>query len=423
MSGTDLPDWTEPLFTPARYKILYGGRGGAKSWSIAKVLLIIGRQRQLRILCAREFQKSIRESVHQLLTDQIVEMGMEDHYDVLETEIRGKNGTTITYTGLAQHTVSSIKSFEGVDVVWIEEAHAVSKKSWNVLIPTIRKGGSEIWISFNPLLDTDDTYVRFVVNTPPNAILIEVNYDDNPWFSEELEAERLHCLATQPKDEYENIWLGKCRTAVEGAIFAGEVENMVREGRVTRVPYDPTLKVHLVFDLGWNDAMSISFCQRVRSDLRVIDYIEDSHRTLDSYAAEVKGKKYNLGKAFLPHDGYHKDFKTGRSAEEILKKFGFTVRPVPKESVESGIKAARMMLNQMVIDKEKCARLIECAKRYRRAVPTSTGEPGAPLHDEFSHGGDNLRYIALCADKMTNEDETQELVLPGWEPFDPDMGT
>lgn len=160
MNKVQFPAKLEFLFKPARYKVAHGGRGSAKSWGFARALLILAAQKPLRILCTREVQKSIKDSVHRLLSDQIQAMGLGHLYQVLETEIRGANGSLFVFAGLAQHTVESIKSFEGVDIVWVEEAQAVSKRSWDVLIPTIRKPGSEIWISFNPLLETDETYQR-----------------------------------------------------------------------------------------------------------------------------------------------------------------------------------------------------------------------------------------------------------------------
>lgn len=418
-----MPEWAEFLFEPARYKVAHGGRGSGKSWAFAMALLIAGSTQQLRVICAREVQKSIKESVHRLLSDQIQMLGLGGFYDPLETEIRGKNGTSFSFAGLASHTVESIKSFEGADICWVEEAQTVSKKSWDILTPTIRRPGSEIWVTFNPLLDTDETYKRFVLNTPPSSVVKEVNYDMNPWFTAELEMERQHCLQTAP-DDYDNIWLGRCKSVVDGAIYAREIEQAQREQRITRVPYDPRLKVHCVFDLGWNDAMTVSFVQRVRSEIRVIDYIEDSHRTLDSYAAEIRDRKYNLGRLFLPHDGYHKDFKSGTSAEDILIRFFSRkqVRPVPKTTVEAGIKTARMALPQTAFDAQKTERLIECLKRYRRSINSTTGEPGAPLHDEYSHGADNYRYIALCAEQMSNEDEVAVPKVVQFEAFDPAMG-
>ena len=177
-----LPEKLAPLFEPRRYKVLHGGRGGGKSWSVAAVLLVMAADRPLRILCAREIQKSMRDSVHRLLRDQIVKMGMEQFYEVFDTEIRGANGSLFLFTGLQSHTVDSIKSFEGVDIVWVEEAHGVSKKSWDVLIPTIRKEGSEIWLTLNPDMDTDETYVRFIEAYSPDTWVVQINWRDNPWF-------------------------------------------------------------------------------------------------------------------------------------------------------------------------------------------------------------------------------------------------
>lgn len=419
--NAQFPAKLEFLFRPMRYKVAHGGRGSGKSWGFARALLILGAQSQTRIICAREVQKSIKESVHRLLSDQIAALGLGSFYEVLETEIRGQNGTTFSFSGLASHTVESIKSFEGADICWVEEAQSVSKRSWDILTPTIRKNDSEIWVSFNPELDTDETYKRFVVNKPGNCVTVEMNYVDNPWFNDVLEEERLNCLKLRPED-YDTTWLGRCRSSVIGAIYAKEMETAQREGRITHVPYDPKLKVHVVFDLGWNDSMVVSFVQRHLSSVRVIDCIKDSHRTLDSYALEIKDRGYRLGTAFLPHDGYHKDYKTGKSAEEILKRFRFKVKPVPSDSVENGIKAARQTLAQTVFDKTKAAPIVDALKRYRRAINSATQEPGAPLHDDASHGADDYRYIALCAEQMTNEDEDTAPVIAAHEPLDAVMG-
>ncbi|MFP3638121.1 PBSX family phage terminase large subunit [Paraburkholderia sp. SIMBA_054] len=398
----EFPEKLQCLFEEARYKVAHGGRGSAKSWSFARALLIQGAQQTLRIGCFREIQKSIKDSVHKLLGDQIQALGLGAFYEVLETTIRGRNGTEFIFAGLAAHTVESIKSYEGLDRAWVEEAQFVTKRSWDVLIPTIRKKGSQIWVSFNPELETDETYQRFVKHPPPNALVVEVNYNDNPWFNDELEAERLHCQRTDPEG-YKNIWGGKCKPAVAGAIYYNEIAAAEADGRICNVPYDPMLKVHVVFDLGWNDAMAISLVQRNASEVRVIEYIEDSHRTLAQYSADLREKRLNWGKVYLPHDGRNKDFKTGKSAEEIMQALSWEVAITPSMSVEEGIRATRMALPRFYIDKTKAARLVECFKRYRRAINQQTNEPGAPLHDEFSHGADNGRYIAINLDDMRNE--------------------
>lgn len=395
------PDVMGGLFAQARYKVFHGGRGSGKSWSVARALLLLAAQKKTRVLCAREVQKSIKESVHKLLSDQIAAMGLGQHFVVLETAIRCSNGSEFTFSGLGQHTVDSIKSFEGVDVCWVEEGQTVSKRSWDVLVPTIRQPGSEIWITLNPELETDDTYVRFIASPPPNSIVQKVNWSDNPWFPKELENERLHCFLTNRAD-YDNIWEGKARSSITGAIYAHEVETMGREQRIRAVPYDAMMKVHVVFDLGWNDSMTLSFVQRSTSEIRVIDYIEDDHKTLDWYAAEIRNRRYNLGKIWLPHDGEHKDFKTGKSARELMQAMGFDVEIVPSVSIEDGIRTLRQLLGRFYIDELKAARLVVCLRRYRRFINLRTQEPGQPLHDEFSHGADNGRYIALVADLMSN---------------------
>lgn len=406
MAQIDLPEKLQGLFTPNRYKVAFGGRGSAKSWTFARALLLLGASKPLRILCAREVQKSIKQSVHTLLSDQIQELGLGADYQILETEIRGINGTHISFAGLATHTVESVKSFEGCSIVWVEEAQTVSKKSWDILIPTIRKPESEIWVTFNPDLDTDDTYIRFVENPPPGACVTRMNYDDNPWFPEVLDKERLHCFHTD-RASYDNIWDGKCKAAVDGAIYADEIIQAQEQGRVCNVPYDPMLKVHVVFDLGWNDAMFISLVQKGIADLRIIEAIEDSHKTLDHYSAILKDKKLNWGKVYLPHDGAAKDFKTGKSSQEIMQALGWDVEVIPLTGIEEGIKQARMTFNRVYFDKINAAPLVNSLKRYRRQISTVTNEPGAPLHDLASHGGDNFRYICVSAPRMRNENQRE----------------
>jgi phage terminase large subunit len=394
-----IPEKLEPFLNPHRYKVAYGGRGAAKSWGIARLLLFQGTVEPLRILCAREIQRTISDSVHRLLVDQIVHMGIEDQYQVTDSAITGRNGTEFLFAGLRHQDIGKIKSFEGVDRVWVEEAQTVSKKSWDVLIPTIRKEGSEVWVTFNPELDTDETYLRFVVKPQPDSALVNINYFDNPWFPLVLEKERLS-LKSRDAEAYENVWEGKCRSAVEGAIYAKEVAALYESGRVRPVPYDPLLPVHTVWDLGWNDQTSIILVQRA-TEVRVIGYMEDSHRTLAEYIAQLKGLPYVWGQDWLPHDGRAKDFKSGKSAEEMFKAMGRDPRIVENLDVESGIKALRMVFPRLYVD-PACERLLHCLKRYRRTINASTNEPGPPLHDEHSHAADAARYLALAVDQMGN---------------------
>lgn len=400
------------LYEPKRYKVMHGGRGGGKSHSVAQALLDLGARSQLRILCAREIQKSMRDSVHRLLKDYIIKMGLTAFYEVTDTEIRGLNGTLFLFTGLQSHTVDSIRSFEGVDIVWVEEAHGVSKKSWDVLIPTIRKDGSEIWLTLNPDMETDETYVRFIAGAGDDTWCVEINWRDNPWFPEVLNQERLKAKRTMSDEDYGNIWEGKARRVAAGAIYRHEIEALYADGRIRLVPYDPTLPVHTVWDLGWNDAMTIGFVQRGPHDIRIIDYIEDSHRTLDWYVTEIEKRPYRWGTDYLPHDGRTRNFQTGKSTEEQLQAMGRTVEVLAATSVEEGIKAVRMIFSRCYFDKDRTARLVECLKRYRRRLHEKTNEPMAPLHDEYSHGADMFRYIGQAVELMRNDAQPEYKEAP-----------
>ena len=240
IADVQFPQKLECLFTPpyVRYRTLYGGRGGAKSWGVARALLIKGAKKPLRILCAREFMTSIKDSVHKLLSDQINAMGLNSFYEITQNAIRAANGTEFAFVGL-KNNIANVKSYEGIDICWVEEAQTVSKSSWNTLIPTIRKEMSEIWITFNPELEQDETYQRFVVNPPENSIVQRINWNDNPWFPDTLRMEK-DALKNRDPIAYNNVWEGLCRLTVDGAIFANEMNMAELQGRITRVPYDAT---------------------------------------------------------------------------------------------------------------------------------------------------------------------------------------
>lgn len=394
------PAKLRPLFEPKRYKVMHGGRGGGKSWAVARALILMVADQGLRVLCAREIQKSIKESVHQLLKDQIIALGLSADFEVLETEIRCRNGGGFVFTGLQSHTVDSIKSFEGCDIVWVEEAHSVGKKSWNTLTPTIRKPNSEIWLTLNPDMDTDETYARFIASPSDDTWVCEVNWPDNPWFPDVLEDERQKAMRTMSAEDYQHIWEGKPRRVAEGAIYRHEIDALFSDGRVRDVPYNPELPVHTVWDLGWNDAMTIIMVQRGPMDIRILDYIEDSNRTLDWYVAALEKRAYRWGKDFIPHDGRTRNFQTGKSTEELLTAMNRKPQVLPATAIEEGIKAARLAFPRCYFDKTKTARLVECLKRYRRDINQRTNEASTPLHDEFSHGADAFRYLGQCVDLM-----------------------
>lgn len=217
----DLPEALNFLITAkSRYKVAYGGRGSGKSWGAARALLALAMSRKVRILCTREVQKSIKDSVHRLLGDQIEALGLAGHFEVLRDEIRCFNGSQFLFSGLSDKTADTIKSFEGVDYCWVEEAQTVSERSWSILIPTIRAQDSEIWVTFNPDLEADPTFQRFVVKPPPDCIVAKVNWDANPWFPEVLRREKDH-LYTVDAEAAAWIWGGSTRRMSDAQVLRG----------------------------------------------------------------------------------------------------------------------------------------------------------------------------------------------------------
>jgi phage terminase large subunit len=413
VAQAQFPIKLQPLFKKARYKICFGGRGGAKSWGIARALLIMAARKPLRILCAREFQASIKDSVHKLLCDQIEALGLLPFYEITQTSIRGLNGSEFAFIGL-KNNPTNIKSFEGVDICWVEEGQTVSRLSWNILIPTIRKAGSEIWVSFNPDLETDETYQRFVVKPPRDAVIIKINWSDNPWFPETLKLEK-DALKERDPSAYNNVWEGMCRRTVDGAIFANEVEKAEAEDRITKVPYDPTKPVHAVCDLGWSDATAWWFVQFIGMETRLIRYFEGSQRTMTSYLAQLQTFGYVYDTIWLPHDAENKTLAAnGRSIEEIVRGAGFKTSIMPRVPVVDSINAARTIFPNIWFDRENCADGLNCLRHYRYEVDPDTGMFGKnPLHDQYSHGADAFRYIALMIKEPAKPRKRQVVAAGG----------
>ena len=399
--NAEFPEKLACLFDPPhmRFRVLYGGRGGAKSWGVARALLIKGAQTPIRVLCAREFQTSIKDSVHKLLSDQIEALGLSTFYEITQAQIRGKNGSEFNFVGL-KNNVANVKSYEGVDVCWVEEAQTVSRHSWNVLIPTIRKEKSEIWITFNPELETDETYQRFVIHAPDNAIVQKINWSDNPWFPETLKLEKDALKARDPA-AYNMVWEGLCRQTVDGAVFAREMQMAELEGRIMRVPYDATKPVHAVFDLGWADATAIWFLQFIGMETRLIRYVEGTQKTISEYLATMQSFGYIYDTLWLPHDAENKTLAAnGRSIEEIVRAAGYKTRIIPRTPVADSINAARTMFRSCYFDRENCHEGLQCLRHYRYEVDPETGQFSRnPLHDNYSHGADAFRMIGL----MVNE--------------------
>lgn len=382
------------LFKPMRYKILYGGRGGAKSWGIARALLIKGTQTPLRILCAREFQNSLEDSVFKLLQDQVAALSLDGFYRAAKSKIVGANGTEFGFEGL-RHNINSIKSYEGADICWVEEAHTVSRTSWDILIPTIRKEHSEIWMSFNPELEEDETYQRFVLHPPTNSFLVFVNWRDNPWFPEVLRQE-MEDLRGRDHDAYLNVWEGFCKKNLEGAIYADELRQAQEQGRITSVPYYPGVPVDTFWDLGWADCTSVWFVQTVGKELHVIDFYQSQFKAIQHDLKVLQDRGYVLRTYFMPHDAKHHQKQTGKSIEELMQALGKDVRVLERENIQSGIEAARTVFPMCWFDQGKCADGLQALRRYRfEQDPNTRVFSKTPLHDENSHAADAFRYFAM----------------------------
>ena len=383
-----------PLFEPSRYKVLYGGRGSMKSWGVARALLILGAQKTLRVLCVRELQASLDDSVHKLLSDQIYELGLQDVYKIEKAAIYGPVGTEFSFEGI-RHNVQKIKSYEGIDICWVEEAQSVSKSSWSVLIPTIRKAGSEIWLTFNPYREKDETYQRFVMQTPPNSVKIFLNWRDNDWLSQELLAEKDYLQATDP-DAYLNIWEGHCIANLEGAVYARELREAAISGRIADVPWDRTVGVNAYFDLGRRDLTSIWFTQKVAMQHRVLEYVE--HRGVDFsyYIQLLQRKPYIYDEIGLPHDGKARVLGSKHTIEEQLRQHKFKVRVAPRLPVTTGISAVRSVFSNCWFDAKGTAKGRERLGDYHFNVDQDDKEFSVnPVHDENSHGADSFRTFAV----------------------------
>lgn len=308
----DIPEAFRELFQPARYKAFHGGRGSAKSHSFGAALLIEAARTPLRILCAREVQKSIKDSVYQLLRDKIAAMKLQDHFSILSNEIRGKNGSQFVFAGLGDMTTDQIKSMEGLDRVWVEEAQTISERSLEILIPTIRKPGSELWFSWNPRNASDPVDQRFRgLVTPENSIIRQVNYDDNRFFPDELRKEMEFDRLAVP-DRFAHIWLGDYEPTAIGAIWDRQT---LHEGRITKAPtmerivvaVDPAVTNHSGSDDHGIVVAGIGADQRgyVLDDVTIggtpRQWAERAIATYDRYSADAVVIEVNQGGDMVRH--------------------------------------------------------------------------------------------------------------------------
>jgi len=353
-----LPPKFKGLFKPARYKIYYGGRGGAKSWTIATALISRAYTEPLRILCTREFQSSIADSVHRLISDQIQALGLSQWFDITRTSITSTAGAQFFFKGL-RHSIQEIKSTEGIDIVWVEEAQVISQNSWRILIPTIRKEASEIWISFNPEMDTDPTYQRFVINTPPNSVIEKVGWQDNPYFPDVLDAERRYMLSIDP-EAYQHVWEGFCRQISDAQIF---------RGRFSVETFDeppPNTRLYYGLDFGFSQSPTALIRCWINNKTLYIDY--------EAYGIGVELDDMPEFIGVVPGADKWPIMADNARPETIshLRRRGYNVEAAPKwgGSVEDGIAIIKGF--QRIVIHERCEHTATDFRLYSYKVDQQT---------------------------------------------------
>lgn len=308
-----------------RYKVVYGGRAAARSWTFARKLLIRGTTEKILILCTRELQRSIKDSVHRLLKNQISLLGLDGFYTATETSIKGLNGTEFIFLG-TKHNPSEIKSLEGVKICWIEEAHAITEDSWDIIDPTIRMEGSEIWMSYNTRFKFDTIHKMFVVDKPPpNSLVLKTSHKDNPYLTDVL-IEQMETMKEKDYEKYLNIWEGELKQLATGAVFGKQITEVKKEKRLLYIPVQKNCEVHTFSDVGKNDPSAFWFMQKVGMEYRFIDYYENRLEDIDHYIRVLKALGYNYGTHYMPHDADHDRLGMKRNIKEQFLDGG--VKPI-----------------------------------------------------------------------------------------------
>lgn len=369
-----------------------GGEGSGKSQFFADLMVATAiRKPGFRGLCCREVQKSLKESAKRLLEQKIQQHGLGSFFDVQEAQIKTPGGGVIVFAGLQDHTSESIKSYEGFDVAWVEEAQTVSDRSLNLLRPTIRAPGSELWFSWNPrhAMDAVDKMLRGP-ELPTNAAVVQANWKDNPWFPDELEQERLDCLRQQP-EQYDHIWEGGHVTVSEGAYFARHLADAKAQGRITEVGLDPLIPLRAYWDIGVRDATSIWIGQQKGHSLRFVDYYEAVGQDLATHLNWLRSAGYANAECVLPHDGAKADAFTATRFEDHIRSAGFMVRTVPNQGKGAAMKrveAARRLFPQLSFDAARCDGGLKALGWYHEKRDDHRNIGLGPEHDWASHAAD-----------------------------------
>jgi phage terminase large subunit len=321
---------------------------------------------------------------------------LNSYYEIGEKFVRSRDGRiNYVFAGLRRN-LDSIKSKARIILAWVDEAEGVSDSAWQKLIPTVREEDSEIWVTWNPETKRSATHRRFRLDPPEDSKIIQMNWEDNPYFPDVLDKERKDDKAKRP-DLYDHIWNGDMLIHADGAFYAEEMRAVNNEGRLGEVPYERSVGVVTAWDLGVGDSTAIWFAQMIGQEVRLIDYYECSGVGLDHYARVLAEKGYHYESHILPHDVRVREMGTGKSRLETLDTLA--VRPVtiaPQLGVDDGIQAARTMISRCWFDLKKCERGVDALRQYRRDYDDKNMVwRGKPLHDWTSHCADAFRYLAV----------------------------
>jgi phage terminase large subunit len=385
-----------PLLDPARYLVAHGGRGSGKSWFFAALLIERTWDSDLRAVCVREYQSSIRDSVRQLLIDNIQSLGLGHYYEITDTEIRGKYGSKIIFKGMQSYNSESIKSLAEYDVAWVEEAQNLSQRSLSILRPTIRKEQSQLWFSYNPT-DENDAVDKFFrgKNPPKDLIIVEANHSDNPWFPAVLRQEMLEDRVRSPALA-SHVWEGDYLGAPEGSYYGELLGQATADGRIGEMLHDPNLDVHVSFDLGNGPNMCAWFTQWVNQQIVAIDFIEGTDDSLREgwpwWARTLREKPYVYAAIILPHDARPAQRVTGKGDEQALRDLNFDTLVVPKMNKNEAIKLVQRYLPRCLFDAERCKSGLKALKSFQPNYDDGLRIDRGPLHNWASHPSDAFRH-------------------------------
>lgn len=389
------------LDSDLRHIVLYGGRASGKSTSVALSLLILGMNKKLRILCTREVQNSIADSVHKLLADLISKYKLNT-WEVQKDIIRNKQtGSEIFFKGLHNNS-QSIKSIEGIDIVWVEEAQSVSADSINTLVPTIRKTGSRLIWTFNRLTENDPVWELIVKKADDRTFVQKINSDAiESLLSKEIIEEREKMRIDNP-EMFDHVWLGEPMTAKTGSVFGKQLAQARSEGRITKVPYDASTGVYTAWDLGIGDSTVIWFFQVVGREIHFIDHYEGSNEDLGHYISYIQNKPYQYTTHFLPHDSKARELQTGMTRVEFFNNHGIynieVLRPTNFSLGQDDIDlVARPKFSLCWFDEEKCQRGLECLRAYHYEYDDKNKLlRNKPEHDWSSHSSSAFIYALMA---------------------------